>query len=82
MSDAASIYEKLPEGFEAWPPAAQRSWLAGGLTQLEMLQYASLRLGLGLNFDTAGSLTSRDLALFVTRTMETFHVGDANDCSI
>lgn len=55
----------LPDDFHTWGPEAQRAWLTGGLTQRQMLNYATDQLGLDLECEGRGTLTNRDLAQFV-----------------
>lgn len=68
----------LPDDFHTWGPEAQRAWLAGGLTQRQMLNYATDQLGLSLEYDGRGTLTNRDLAEFVVALTRT-RWGSAED---
>lgn len=68
----------MPDDFHEWDAEAQRVWLAGGLTQLQMLNYAADELGLDEEFDELGSMTNRDLARFLTALMESHLGGEAS----
>lgn len=72
----------LPEDFHTWHPSAKRVWLAGGLTQRQMLNYAIDQLGLDLDYSSHGSLTNRDLAQFVVAITENGGVADGDSAHL
>lgn len=69
----------LPDDFHEWGPEAKRAWLAGGLTQRQMLNYASDQLGLSIQFESHGTATNRDLAEFVIELTENQRRGYHDD---
>lgn len=68
--DLVNYHLYLPDDFHEWSPEAKRAWLAGGLTQRQMLNYAADQLGLPIQFDSHGSATNRDLAEFIIELTE------------
>jgi len=74
-----SYHLYLPDDFHEWGPEAKRAWLAGGLTQRQMLNYASDQLGLTIQFESHGTATNRDLAEFIIELTENPAGGHIND---
>lgn len=60
----------VPEDFHRWSAQARRAWLAGGMTQRQMLNYSAKELGLSVHFDGAGALSNRELAEFIVELTE------------
>ena len=58
----------LPDGFAEWPAEAQRAYISRA-KQKEQLLLAADALDVDVSIETGGSMTSRDLAEFVTTVL-------------